>query len=403
MAKGYLQSPISFTAGAAGKYLLRVDAGTSSMGPGTDYTIRVDPGAVDLWAKGMGAAVQSTVPGGIVPVSSGVENAGHADAGSYQVAYYLSADATLDASDRLLATVTRPPLAAGSRDLARATTLVIPADVVPGSWHLIDVADPGGLVAETDETNNVSPALALTVAPLVCTADAYEEDDTAATATPVTPGTPQDHNQCDDGIDWVKLTAPGPAGYLLREAFTTAVMDSAVDVFDASGTEVAGPGAGQAQGFWFQVPAAGTYDVRLGDTLAPAPNSASAGAYTLHLDRCDADAYEPDDTPAEAAPIAVGDTQQHNACDPAHPDWQVFDATAGTTYTVTTGVIGPTIDTVVTLEDAAGNVLVTNDDAKHNSRYSQATWTATFTGKVYVKVVAKAGAGLSSDYTVSLN
>jgi len=76
-----------------------------------------------------------------------------AAAGAFRIDFYLSADNTLDGSDRLL----------GSRNLAglapltssAATTVVhMPADVSPGPYYIIAVADPANQVAESNENNN---------------------------------------------------------------------------------------------------------------------------------------------------------------------------------------------------------------------------------------------------------
>ena len=391
---------LAFTPGLAGTWHLRLGDGADSR---TDtYTVRIDPKAPNLQARSPSPGGSlAALAGGFYSVTASVKNAGFLDSGAYQVSFVASTDTVLDAGDQTLLTETRPSLAPGARD-DLALDLPIPATLAPGTWQLLVVADPANQVVETDETDNVSPPLALQVQAPLCAPDGYEEDDTLADANPVTLGTPQTHNQCDDGMDWVRFDATAGAGYLVQMNFSTVAVSDRASAYDASGTLIAGPAVARAPGFWFQATATGPCELELGQSRWGSTYGSDSGAYTLQVDRCDADAYEPDDIVADAAPIAVGDTQQHNACDAAHPDWQVFDATAGTTYTVSTGVVGPAIDTVVTLENATGAVLATNDDAKHNSRYSLATWTATYTGKVYVKVDAKAGGGINSDYTVTL-
>ena len=86
-------------------------------------------------------------------ITSIVRNAGPAPAGPSTVRFYLSSDGQLDAGDVLLGTRTVGGLAAGAMNSA-VTSLVIPADTVPGPYRVIAVADALEQQVELDELNN---------------------------------------------------------------------------------------------------------------------------------------------------------------------------------------------------------------------------------------------------------
>ena len=76
-----------------------------------------------------------------------------AAAGPFRVDFYLSTDNVLDGGDRLLGS--RNVTGLGPLTSTAATTVVtVPADVTPGAYYVIAVADAGNQVVESDETNN---------------------------------------------------------------------------------------------------------------------------------------------------------------------------------------------------------------------------------------------------------
>ena len=86
-------------------------------------------------------------------ITNTVKNTGPAPAGAFTVRLYLSADATLDSSDVLLASRTVSSLAAGATNTA-VTTVTIPPATAPGTYQVIAVADEANQQVELDETNN---------------------------------------------------------------------------------------------------------------------------------------------------------------------------------------------------------------------------------------------------------
>jgi hypothetical protein len=99
------------------------------------------------------------------------------------------------------------------------------------------------------------------------------------------------------------------------------------------------------------------------------------------------DAYEPDNTPAQATRVTPPLTAQpHTYNYFGDQDWLVFNAQPGTTYLIRTVNLSPDADTVLTLWGSAGNLLAKNDDATPGGRSSAIVWTAPTAGDYYVMV-----------------
>jgi hypothetical protein len=201
-----------------------------------------------------------------------------------------------------------------------------------------------------------------------CASDAYEEDDTAATAsTLVVGGAAQTHNVCPAGdADWARFSATAGFTYTVETFNLGDVADTVLCLFDASGTtqlacdDDSGPGNG-SRVVW-QAPADGTYALRVTDY-----NPEVAGIethYDLHVSAgpCTLDALEPDDTQATARFIpADGSRQAHNTCPAGDVDWAYFTPGSGP-YVIETTDLGLEADTFIELYDASGRRLAFNDD-----------------------------------------
>lgn len=118
-------------------------------------TLTVRPAQVaDLEPVSISATPNSVIAGGPIDVSDTVRNAGLVAAGAFQVAVYLSRDATFGAQDVLLGVRPVTSLAAGAASSA-GDTLLVPPSVAAGAWYVLVVADAQGEVAESDELDNV--------------------------------------------------------------------------------------------------------------------------------------------------------------------------------------------------------------------------------------------------------
>lgn len=98
----------------------------------------------------------SVAAGGTVSSSYTIYNYEDGDAVGAVIAWYLSTDNRFDAADTLLSSVTESVSSWGYA--YGSETLTIPSATTAGSWYVLCVADPDGLVEETDEANNVDPA-----------------------------------------------------------------------------------------------------------------------------------------------------------------------------------------------------------------------------------------------------
>jgi hypothetical protein len=107
---------------------------------------------------------RKALAGETISVTDETASRGVAQAPASSTGYWLSRDTVLDASDVLLGTRPLPPLNGGTSDPG-STTAVIPPDTQPGCYFLITSADAGGLVAESNDSNNAARARAIQIRP----------------------------------------------------------------------------------------------------------------------------------------------------------------------------------------------------------------------------------------------
>jgi hypothetical protein len=116
-----------------------------------------------------------------------------------------------------------------------------------------------------------------------------------------------------------------------------------------------------------------------------------------------ADDYEPDDTCAQAQPIAVnGAAQHHTFAQQGDADWVRFEVTQGATYIIQTANAQPNADTILSLYQECTQPLGSDDNAFGST--ARLTWQATFSGPVYAQVTnhdpAVSGSGTGYDLSV---
>jgi subtilase family serine protease len=109
----------------------------------------------DLLLTQIGASPSSVPAGGNLSLSATIANQGGGPAASSAVGYYLSTNQTLDASDRLLGTSSGAALGV-NLDANRQQVAAVPANVTPGAYYVLFVADPANAVSETNENNNMA-------------------------------------------------------------------------------------------------------------------------------------------------------------------------------------------------------------------------------------------------------
>jgi subtilisin family serine protease/subtilase family serine protease len=97
-----------------------------------------------------------------IVVSDSTKNQGTGASTPSSTGFYLSTNATLDATDVLIGSRPVSGLAAGATETAQ-TTLHVPAATTPGSYFVIAKTDWNGTVAESVETNNTRPSATIKI------------------------------------------------------------------------------------------------------------------------------------------------------------------------------------------------------------------------------------------------
>jgi subtilisin family serine protease len=106
--------------------------------------------------------VASATAGQAIVVDSTVTNLGPTTVGPFTVGYYLSTTTVLDGAEVFLAERTVTSLAAAASNVV-PSTVTVPAGTAPGTYRILVMADSGGVLAESNESNNVSATAALVI------------------------------------------------------------------------------------------------------------------------------------------------------------------------------------------------------------------------------------------------
>ena len=382
---------IDHTAAATDTYYLKI-GNCGSAGDGRDYTVQVQPQLADL-VQTLTLSNGTTVPaGGFLNVTDMVSNVGYLDAGAFEIGFYYSANSPLTTGDSLGATRALTGLPSSgylSSNQSWANYVHFPKGVAPGTYYLAAIADRTNAVAEVNEANNGSQSLAITVTAPSCSWDAYEDDDTAASAQSIAPGETQNRNFCDDGIDWIKFTPSVNGVYVAYSPTEPAYLT----VYQQDGITPVTP---HDTYFYSKV----SWDATAGTPYLlkyATYQGALGGAYQFGLFQCSQDAYEDDDVLAAAKPIAVNETQTRNHCEDRY-DWAKFDAVAGTSYTITT-TNGQNV--YLTLYDGVSPYAVASSSTAQGGKLRVINWTAPTSGTYYIEM-DRFEFGQNTDYTLNL-
>lgn len=106
-------------------------------------------------------APSAGVIGSTITVSASVENQGALAAGAFDLAFYFSADGTLDGGDaRSSTTCSFAQLGVGATDSASCDSVAVnvPGGLNAGSYTLFAEVDDLGVVTESNESNNTRAA-----------------------------------------------------------------------------------------------------------------------------------------------------------------------------------------------------------------------------------------------------
>jgi len=140
-----------------------VEGGTAATSGRYAVTASVGP---DLVAVSVSAGSPSAAPGESLTVTRAIENVGRGASGPLEYALVLSADSTLDASDRVVWQGDLASLDPGEESAAQVQVR-LPGDLRPGDYTLGLRVDPAGTLSESREDNNqvlASEALEIQIA-----------------------------------------------------------------------------------------------------------------------------------------------------------------------------------------------------------------------------------------------
>ena len=237
------QVPLAITAtNAAGALTVLFYSDGSVTGAGFEAAVNcVAAPQPDLLLIQIGASPSSVPAGNNISLTATIANQGGGPASSSAVGYYLSTDQTLDANDRLLGTSAGASLGANLDD-TRQLAAPVPANVTPGSYYVLFVADPLNVVSELNENNNVA-AQAVTI-----TRGLASRDQTAGYTVSVAP------NPVASGRSVrVLLDGAGPSGKAtaaLYNALGQQILSQPVALGAGRGTQVELPTQGLSTGVY---------------------------------------------------------------------------------------------------------------------------------------------------------
>ncbi|MBI4489401.1 MAG: SBBP repeat-containing protein, partial [Deltaproteobacteria bacterium] len=228
------------------------------------------------------AASNYPAAGATISMTDQTKNDSFAIAGASTTKFYLSADATLDASDILLGSRAVPALAPGEISLG-STTFTLPAGVV-GTYYIIAQADADNAVVETNEGNNITTSKAIPIgADLIVWMDVPGSASTVAAGSNIVVP------------DWTRNDNSAPAG-----ASTTKFYLSTDTTLDAGDT-LFGSRA---------IPALPPSTTNQGSTSLTIPAGLAGGTYYIiakaDADNAVAEFNESNNTFVFATPIRVG-------------------------------------------------------------------------------------------------
>lgn len=162
---GNLASNIVWTASSSGTYYVLVDGWLA--GPSTEYTLNISavaPPPQPELVMGSMSVPTSVAINSLLTFSDTVTNQGNANAGGFDVDYYISTNAIISTGDTYLGSRRIASLGAGASSTV-SSSFAIPGTLTQGNYYIGALVDTGYEVAELDETNNTGTAYALTIAP----------------------------------------------------------------------------------------------------------------------------------------------------------------------------------------------------------------------------------------------
>jgi len=231
--------------------------------------------------------------------------------------------------------------------------------------------------------------------------DAYEPDDTPATASAATFGAAGPYHSFHSELDRDYIVFSAWRGFRYRVALEDPDQAAAISValLDAAGNTLGSNDATQASSFVVAISADGPCYVR----TQPWPRFLDPPQTAFDLYRIvitpEDDAWEPDGTIANAKPIATdGTPQRHSLSVAGDEDCVQFAADSGSSYTIRTDSLSRGLDTQIEVLSVAGAALASDTHVGGGSA-SYLQWTAPASGTYYLRI-RSATPGLQGTYVV---
>jgi hypothetical protein len=246
--------------------------------------------------------------------------------------------------------------------------------------------------------------------PMVLQEDEYEPDDTMEQASQILLGVPQEHGiHSTEDTDWIFFDTEAGKTYVVETSGLRGGMDTMVSLYDEQGRKLGENDDGGAEDLSSRI----IWMARASDTAYVAVQGYSGYevgpemGYTIVVSEgapYEGDEYETDDTLEEASVLQVGSSQEHNLHVTGDRDWIAFQAVAGTEYVIETFHLGDKIDTFMTLYDAEGLELGTDDDSGAEPLASHLDYEPEGDGIVYVMAhdMGDREAGPGTEYSISV-
>jgi len=206
-----------------------------------------------------------------------VQNNGWGQSAACSGEIRLSSNSTIDGSDRLLTSFAIPALK-GFYYAKGEVSVTIPADVTAGIWYVGAIADAGGAIAESDETDNTGSAETAIIKP----DDGYEDNDVPGDATLLALNATYTGLVLYD-LDWYMVQPATDATLTARIEFLNANGNLALALIDSVGAPLAtAEGENDGEEVTSALTAGTYYIVVVGEAAegtAPEVND----DYTLHI------------------------------------------------------------------------------------------------------------------------
>lgn len=263
-----------------------------------------------------------------------------------------------------------PVMAGAAALLLDSGVATTPSAVV--SWLRTNAAADRG----TAGNDNVYGAgeLLLPDPPLCPLDDAHEDNDTRATATPLTAGIALDGVTCDD--DWFSLPVKVGETVTADATFSHAGGDVDIALYDPAGTFVASStSVTDNESVSHFATTTGTYAVRVYGY------NGAQNSYSIEMNRSACppdDPFENNDTRATATALAFGSPVTGRAC-PSDDDWYSFTLAAGQHVVATTDFAHADGDVDIQLYDPSGvaraaSTSVSDDESLSHIAATAGTW-----------------------------